>query len=76
MILEFIIRNTFTMIRNIMSILPTVPPIPTAISDGGTWAIDQVTQVVSLLRMVYSTPLFNALIVIAIAIISFESVFF
>lgn len=75
MIIEFIVRNMVTMLKSIFGILPNVPTTPVAIVNAGSWASDQIVQVVSLLRMVYSTSLFNALLVIGVAIIGFESVY-
>lgn len=75
MILEFIVRNMVSMLKTIFGVLPNVPATPAIIVTSGNWATDQVVQVVSLLRMVYSTPLFNALLVVAVGIISFESVY-
>jgi len=75
MIINFIIHTILVTIQSIFSVLPTIPATPTALSDGGQWIIDQIVLLTSVLRMFLGTTLFTAIIVVLIAIFTFEWIY-
>lgn len=75
MVFELIISSIVTLIKAVLSVLPSVPATPTAVISGGQWAIDQIVSVVSLLTMLFSAPLFVAMVAVGGSIIAFEAVY-
>lgn len=75
MVIEFIVDSFVTMILAVFNLLPTIPATPQAVIDGGQWAIDLIVGSVSLLRMVFSTPLLIAMLAIGGGIVAFEAVY-
>lgn len=75
MIINFIVDSMLSVLKLIFGILPNVPAIPTAISDGGTWITDQISSVIGVLNMVYGQTLMAAIMVVVIAMFSFDWVY-
>ncbi len=75
MILNFIIKGILGIVKTILGILPNVPATPTAVSSGGQWIIDQIAAVTSVLSMVYTDTLLTAIIVVILAMYSFEWIY-
>lgn len=75
MILMAIIDFFFDVLQAIMSVLPTIPSVPTAISDGGTWVVTTIEDVIAILRLFYGSTLLNAIVVVCVAILTFEWIY-
>lgn len=72
MILNFIIQVIFTLITTILGVLPNIPAIPTAISNGGTYISDTIATFVSFINIFFSPALVSATIVVAIGLFTWE----
>jgi hypothetical protein len=59
----------------ILSVIPTIPATPTAITSGGTWVINTITGVVALLNWIFTPTLLAAFVVVFIAIMGFEQIY-
>lgn len=75
MIITFIITSLITLIAVLITPIPTLPDIPTAISDAGDWLIDQVESVVGILNLVYGHTLLVAIMVVVAGMFSFTTVY-
>lgn len=75
MIITNILHILFTWFDTIASGLPTLPAIPSAVSSGGTWIIDTIGGVISILNFIYSPTLLAAIVVIAVALLAFDTVY-
>lgn len=75
MIFTAVVTLFIAMVSLILSVLPTVPATPTAISSGGTWATDQVAAVISVLNTILTPGLVAATMVIAIGLFTWEWVY-
>lgn len=75
MIIEFIVQRTIDLIILVMDLIPDVPDMPSAIVAGGDWAIEQVVGVSSFLVQLFSPPLFSAMLIVGITLISFDTIY-
>lgn len=72
MILDYLIQSAVNILLSIINALPTIPAMPTAISDSGDWAVAQIITVTSLLQLIFSEPLLTACVVIVAVFYAFE----
>lgn len=75
MVVTFIIHSMLSLIQTVLGVLPNVPATPQAVIDGGTWIVNQVAGVVSLLNVIFSSTLMTATIVIVVAMFTFEWIY-
>lgn len=75
MIFEFIIQTFLSITMWVLDLVPNIPATPTAVSDVGDWAIEQIIGVGSLFQQILSTPIFAALILITASVFAFEVVY-
>jgi len=74
-IFQFILDTILTVIKGVFYILPTVPATPSAISTAGTWVTDQISGAMAVLNMVYGATLLAAIMVVIIAMFTFEWIY-
>ena len=60
---------------SIFSVLPSLPPVPAAISDGGGAITDFIAQGMSVIQALLSPALTVAVFTIMIAILAFEHIY-
>lgn len=75
MIITFMIITFLTMVRLMLWVIPSVPPTPEPIVNGGDWLIDQIEGVASMLSAIYGSTLLTAIITVLIFLLSFEYIY-
>lgn len=75
MIFTYMITALLALVSGIFSILPTVPPMPVAVTTAGVWVTDQITLVVGVLNMIYGQTLLAALMVVIIGMFTFDWIY-
>jgi hypothetical protein len=75
MILEAIISALTGMLKLIFGIFPDLPDIPTAVSDGGDWAVDTIGGAMGFMTVLYSAPLLVAIVVLLVALLAFDQIY-
>ena len=75
MILDAILSALIGVVQLIFGVFPDLPDIPTAISDGGDWAIDTIGGAVGFLTVLYSAPILAAIVVILIGLLAFDQIY-
>jgi len=75
MIINFIVNVVLGAIQAIFSILPSAPATPSAVSSGGTWVTDTITDVISFFRMIFTGTLLDAALIIIVAIFTFPLIY-
>jgi len=72
MIVEFLSTLIMGAMIVLFDALPDLPSMPTAISTASEWTIDQIAGVISFLSMLYTPVLLTAIVLVIIALFSFE----
>lgn len=72
MIVEFIINGFLIVVNGMLSLLPQIPAMPTAITNGATWITDTIGNGIDILSYIYGSGLLSALIIIFVAIMAFD----
>ena len=72
MILCAFIIALLTPITFLLSAIPAIAQMPTAVTDGLDLILSGLTNVVHLLRYAYTPLFFNAMIIIALAVLTFN----
>jgi hypothetical protein len=75
MVFDFIVSIFVGITTTILAVLPSVPATPQGIVDGGQWIIDQVASVISVLNMLFTPALMATIVVVIIAMFSFEGIY-
>jgi len=75
MLFNFIVNAIVSLVTAILSVLPTAPATPTVIVNAGQWTIDTINGVISVLRMIYGGTLLDAIIVVIVALFTFDKVY-
>jgi hypothetical protein len=76
MIFEFFLSAIIFVVEAILTLIPNVPAVPSAISSAGTWVTTQIANSMSFLTMIYGGVLLTAIILVIIAMFSFEFLYF
>ena len=72
MIFEYVILAITTIINFVLGLLPTLPPMPTVVTDATTFLLGIIENASGALSYLYSETLFDAIIVMMIALFTFE----
>lgn len=72
MLLEALLNFVYWMFSFQFSIMPNVPPLPQAIIDSLNGYLDIMLSGVGVVRYLISDTLFNAIIIVGIAILIFD----
>lgn len=75
MITEAILNVIRVVITAPLSLLPSLPAMPSAVVDSGSWIINQISIVYGFVVEVVSLPLFVALILIVFGWFVFEPIY-
>lgn len=75
MIIDIIINIIFEIQMFFIDLLPSLPPIPESIQDGGDFIIGIAEQVGGVLSMIYTESMLAALFAITVALIAFEPLY-
>jgi hypothetical protein len=75
MIFLFLIKVILGLITGVFYILPSLPAMPSAVVTAGDWTATQITGAISILNMIYGTTLLAGMMVIIIAMFSFELIY-
>jgi hypothetical protein len=74
-ILQFLVDTLINVLETILSVLPTVPAMPSSIVTAGTWITDQIGNSIAFLNMIYGTTLLSAIMIAVVAMFTFEWVY-
>jgi len=75
MITYGIIFLLIAIVKGLFFILPTLPVTPAEVITSGQWVIDQIVGTVSFLRMLFSTPLLIAIMVVVVGMHTYPIVY-
>jgi len=75
MILTLIIVGLMELVNVILGVMPTLPAIPSTISDGGAWVITAISGVVGILNYIYSPTLLAAVVGVIVLLLSFDTIY-
>lgn len=75
MIFYAIIVGAITAVSAVLGVLPSLPAIPSAVSAGGAWTTDLVSSFVGVLRLIFTTELLAAIMVVLVALYAFEPLY-
>jgi len=76
MIFTVIINAILIFLSGVISLLPfTIPAMPSVIMSGLSFITDNLASVASLLRYIYTPVFFTALVVVAVGLIFFDSIY-
>jgi len=75
MIFTIMIVGMIELVLLILSVIPDLPPMPAAITSGGTTLADIIVNAVSFFRVILSTPLLAALVGTAVLFWAFETLY-
>jgi len=59
----------------IFYIIPTLPAMPTAITDGTAWFFTTIGSVVSILNYIFTAPLLAAAITVILAVLTWDGIY-
>ncbi len=76
MIIDKFIEIIFGAIMLPFVLIPGLPPMPDAVTNGSATIIGLITDPANLLTMIYTAPLLIAVVAIALAIMSMETAWF
>jgi len=76
MIITFLLTAFLAIMQGLFSALPSIPPIPTAISDVGDQLIAFIGNSVSVLVMLLGGPLLAAAVGVALALFFFTKIYY
>jgi len=75
MIVEAIGNAIYALLITIFGWLPSLPPIPDAISSGGSFLVDLVDSGMGMLRYIYSPALVVAIFSLFIVLVAFDQIY-
>lgn len=75
MVLDFIFNIFASIVKSVFGILPTVPAIDSSISNAGTWITTNVSDLISVIHLIYGRTLFNVIMLTVLVLLNFEWVY-
>jgi len=75
MILDFIFGIISTLLNGVMYLLPSLPAMPTEITDATDWLVDQVGLVSGFFAYLYGPVFFAAILGAVVVLLNFEFFF-
>lgn len=75
MIFTLIVVGLIALVQLILGVLPNAAATPQTVIDGGQWIIDSIASVIAVLNYVYGSVLLAAIMVVVIAMFTWEYVY-
>ena len=63
------------LVTTIFNVIPDLPDMPTSIVDAGEWVTTEIESVISVIRMLLGSTLLDAVVVVIIAMFTFEKIY-